>query len=187
MNAVRMAPSVACITVATCLVSSATPLLWSPLARCSPPPHIADPANASLGIAPDFVRQDLAGHPVRFSSYRGKLVLLTFWASWCVPCRAEAPIFSAWQLKYHARGLQIIGVAMDDDPAAASAFAAALKLTYPNVIGDAELGRVYGGVLGLPTAFLIDPTGRIVARYRGEVDFRRVEADIKRLLPDSQS
>jgi thiol-disulfide isomerase/thioredoxin len=137
--------------------------------------------------APDFVRRDFTGHPVRFSTFRGRVVLLTFWASWCEPCRAEAPIFSGWQDKYHFRGLQIVGVSMDDDPAAAAAFIATLKLSYPNVIGDAELGRLYGGVLGLPTAFLIDPAGRIVARYRGEMDFPSVEAAIRKLLPDARS
>jgi cytochrome c biogenesis protein CcmG, thiol:disulfide interchange protein DsbE len=187
MKAMRTAPGLACLTLAARLVLAVAPFAWPSPAQCAPPARGADAPTAAVESAPDFERPDLAGHTVRFSDYRGQVVLLTFWASWCVPCRAEAPVFSAWQAKYHARGLQIIGVSMDDDPAAASAFAATLKLSYPNVIGDAELGRLYGGILGLPTAFLINPSGRIVARYRGELNFQSVEANIKTLLPNSRS
>jgi thiol-disulfide isomerase/thioredoxin len=180
-----MALAVGCLTISGLALSVVPPRCWAQ-AQGSTTASGADAAMARED-APDFVRPDVAGHPVQFRSYHGKVVLLTFWASWCEPCRAEAPIFSAWQEKYHGRGLQIIGVSMDDDPAAAAAFVATLNLSYPNVIGDAELGRLYGGVLGLPTAFLIDPAGRIVARYRGEVDFHSVEAAIQRLLPDTRS
>ena len=181
----RMAPSVAELVIIF-LVLSVAPRCWPLQAQSPPPARAGDAAKTLTETAPDFVRRDFAGHPVRLSSYRGRVVLLTFWASWCEPCRAEAPVFSAWQDKYHARGLQIIGVSMDDDPAAAAAFVATLKLSYPNVIGDAELGRLYGGVMGLPIAFLIDPAGRTVARYRGEMDFHSVEAKIKQLLPDTR-
>jgi len=185
MTAVRTPLAVGCLAISTILLAVA-PVCWPEQAQTSPTARETD-APTAREDAPDFVRPDLSGHPVQFSRYRGKVVLLTFWASWCEPCRAEAPVFSAWQDKYHGRGLQIIGVSMDDDPAAADAFVRTLKLSYPNLIGDADLGRLYGGVLGLPTAFLIDPAGRVVTRYRGEVNFQSVEAAIKKLLPDSRS
>jgi peroxiredoxin len=137
-------------------------------------------------VAPDFVRIDISGHPVRLGSYRGKLVLLSFWATWCEPCRAEAPRFSGWQQRYGSRGLQVLGIAMDDDVAPVADFARALHLTYPIVMGDTQLAELFGGVLGLPLAFLIDPSGRIIARYRGEPDLNRVEAQIKASLPTSR-
>jgi cytochrome c biogenesis protein CcmG/thiol:disulfide interchange protein DsbE len=167
------------------------------LAVPAPPPHAHTPSPTPIPagaaeshvppeIAPDFLRMDLAGHPVRLSSYRGKLVLLSFWATWCEPCRAEAPRFSGWQQKYGSSGLQVLGISMDDDPAPVADFVRQLHLAYPIVMGDAQLAELFGGVLGLPLAFLIDPTGRIVARYRGEPDLNRVEAQIKASLPASR-
>jgi thiol-disulfide isomerase/thioredoxin len=134
----------------------------SPQAHSPPPMAGHQSAVASspplLEIAPDFTRADLAGRPVRLSGYRGNVVLLSFWATWCEPCRAEAPRFSAWQRTYGPRGLQVLGISMDDDAVAAADFARELKLDYPIVMGDAQLGELFGGVLGLPLAYLIDPS-----------------------------
>ena len=135
--------------------------------------------------APDFSRTDLAGNTVRLADYRGKLVLLNFWASWCPPCLEEMPRFSQWQQAFGAKGLQIIGVSMDDDAAAAQQLLAKRPVSYPIVMGDAGLGELFGGVLGLPTSYLIDAQGRIVARYRGETDLEKMEVKIKALLDDS--
>jgi cytochrome c biogenesis protein CcmG, thiol:disulfide interchange protein DsbE len=164
------------------LVVSATPA-----SRAQDTPAAASAgAPRSRGVAetaPDVVRNDLAGHPIEFRSFRGRLVLVSFWATWCEPCRAEAPRFSSWQKKYGPRGLQVLGISMDDDAAAAARFARKLHLSYPIVMGDAALAEAFGGVLGLPLAFLVDPSGQIVARYRGEPDLDRIEAQIGALLP----
>jgi peroxiredoxin len=152
----------------------------------SPAPAPAPTPAAAAAIsrpASDFERPDLDGHVVRLRSYRGKLVLLSFWATWCEPCRDEAPRFSSWQQQYGARGLQVIGISIDDDAAAAAEFARRLHLVYPIVVGDARLAESFGGVLGLPLAFLIDPQGRIIARYRGEPDLARMEAELRAALP----
>ncbi|MHB8478078.1 MAG: TlpA family protein disulfide reductase [Steroidobacteraceae bacterium] len=133
-------------------------------------------------MAPEFSRADLAGKPVRLADYRGKLVLLNFWASWCGPCLEEMPRFSGWQREYGAQGLQVIGVSMDDDAAAAKRFIARHPSSYPILLGDAELGESFGGVFGLPLTYLIDPKGRIVARYQGNGDLAKMEAKIKALL-----
>lgn len=126
---------------------------------------------------------DLAGKPIHLSDYRGRLVLLNFWASWCGPCREEMPTLSRWQRRYGARGLQVIGVAMDDDAQVARQFLRRYPVSYPVIMGDAPLGESYGGVLGLPTTYLIDGRGRILARYRGESALHDIEAQLQRLLP----
>lgn len=133
-------------------------------------------------VAPDFTRADASGRQVQLSKYRGHLVLLNFWASWCVPCREEMPLFSKWQRELGARGLQVIGVSMDDDAREVRKFLAAYPVTYPIVVGDAKFAEHFGGVLGLPLSYLIDAQGRVVARYQGEVDLPGIEAKIKELL-----
>lgn len=134
-------------------------------------------------VAPDFARADLAGRQVRLADYRGKLVLLNFWATWCAPCRKEMPLFSKWQRDYGAQGLQVVGVSMDDDVASVKQLLVQRPVQYPIVMGDAKLGEQFGGVLGLPLSFLIDAQGRIVSRYQGESDLARMEATLKELLP----
>jgi cytochrome c biogenesis protein CcmG/thiol:disulfide interchange protein DsbE len=125
--------------------------------------------------APDFSRADLAGRPLHLADYRGKLILLNFWASWCGPCLAEMPRFSRWQRTYGANGLQVIGVSMDDDSAPVRALLQRQPVAYPIALGDAKLGDLYGGVMGLPLTYLIGPDGRILARYAGDGDLAAME------------
>lgn len=132
--------------------------------------------------APDFLRNDIAGKAVHLSDFRGKLVLLNFWASWCGPCLKEMPTFAHWQRVYGDRGLQVIGIAMDDDVASARHLLARRPVPYPVVGGDATLGTEYGGVLGLPLTYLIDPRGRVIGRFQGG-DLKGLELRIKTSLP----
>jgi len=131
---------------------------------------------------PEFVRTDLEDHPIDLADYRGKVVLLTFWATWCAPCRIEMPHFIRWQNQYGPQGLQIIGVSMDDDAAPVAAFTRKHRVNYPILIGDAPLAELYGGVLGLPVTFLIDRNGNIAARYKGETGLGAMERKIQSLL-----
>jgi len=133
--------------------------------------------------APDFTRTDFAGAKLRLGAYRGKVVLLNFWATWCAPCLEEIPRFSAWQKRYGPNGLQVLGVSMDDDAAAVKRFLQRHEVPYPVVLGDERLGLLFGGVMGLPQSFLIDPQGIIIAHYEGEPRFSRMESQIKALLP----
>ncbi len=132
--------------------------------------------------APEFVRTDFNHRTVDLNAYRGKVVLLNFWATWCAPCQLEMPRFVAWQSKYGPRGLQIIGISMDDDPASARSLYEKLKLNYPVAMGDEKLGELYGGVLGLPVTFLIDSHGQVRAEYRGETELNTIERRLKPLL-----
>lgn len=131
---------------------------------------------------PAFTRADLEGQPLRFADYRGKLVLLNFWATWCAPCREEIPIFSSWQKSYGAQGLQVIGISMDDDAAPAREFLREYPAAYPIIMGDAAFAEELGGVLGLPLSYLIDAQGRVIARYQGAIDLPKLEAHIKQRL-----
>ena len=132
--------------------------------------------------APEFVRIDLENRRLDLRAYKGKVVLLDFWATWCASCLLEMPRFVAWQTQYGPRGLQIVGISMDDDPALARKLYKKMKLNYPVAMGDEKLGLLYGGVLGLPLTYLIDAQGKVQAQFRGETDLKLIEEQIKPLL-----
>lgn len=134
-------------------------------------------------LAPDFILPQLDGQPLSLSSYRGKVVLLDFWATWCLPCREEIPHFVELQDKYREGGLVIIGVSMDDGPEPVRPFAQQFRMNYPIVMGNAKIGEEYGGVLGLPIAFLLDRDGRIVKKHIGATSVDVFEHEITALLP----
>ncbi|HKS72352.1 MAG TPA: TlpA disulfide reductase family protein [Terriglobales bacterium] len=132
--------------------------------------------------APDFELPQLTGQLLRLSSYRGQVVLLDFWATWCGPCRQEIPHFVELQNKLGPQGLQIIGVSMDDTPDPVREFYQRYKMNYPVVMGNAKLGEQYGGILGLPIAFLIDRNGNIDRKHIGATDIPVFEKEITALL-----
>lgn len=133
-------------------------------------------------LAPDFSLPLLTGGNLELSAYRGKVVLLDFWATWCDPCREEIPRFVDLQDKYGSQGLQIIGVSMDDDPAPVRDFYQRFNMNYPVIMGNAKVGGAYGGVLGLPIAFVIARDGRIYAKHIGATDISVFEKEIVGLL-----
>ena len=134
--------------------------------------------------APDFSRNDLDRRPVKLAAFRGKVVLLDFWATWCAPCLEEMPRLVELQGKYKATGLQIIGISMDDDEPPVRAAYRKFRLNYPVAMGDGQLGELYGGIFGLPVIFLIDRDGRIRFRHRGAVDFATLESETQSLLSE---
>ena len=143
----------------------------------------AGPASAgSHSVAPDFSLTDLNGQPLNLASYRGKVVLLDFWATWCTPCRAEIPHFIEFQNNYSGQGFQVIGISMDDDLKPVQPFYKEFKMNYPVALGSDKLAQSYGGILGLPVTFLIDRDGRIAAKYVGAVDINTIDQAVKALL-----
>jgi peroxiredoxin len=128
--------------------------------------------------------KDIQGKPVALSDYKGKVVLLDFWATWCPPCRKEIPGFIELYNSYRARGLVVIGVSMDDSPSDVKPFAKQLKINYPIVMGtgrEEEFKQAYGE-LPLPTAFVIARDGTICARHDGLTAKDEFEREITSLL-----
>jgi cytochrome c biogenesis protein CcmG/thiol:disulfide interchange protein DsbE len=118
--------------------------------------------------APDFNLKDADGKAVKLSDYKGKVVLLNFWATWCGPCKIEMPWFVELQKEYGPQGLQIVGVAMDDaSKDEITKFVKEMGVNYTILLGKESVGQEYGGVNVLPTTFFIDRDGKIVAREFG--------------------
>ena len=133
--------------------------------------------------APDFSLKDANGKVVRLSDYRGKVVLLDFWATWCGPCKIEIPWFMDMQRKNKDRGFEVLGIAMDDEGwEVVKPFLADLNVNYRVVIGSDSTAAQYGGVDALPTTFLIDREGKIAAVHIGLASKRDFEDGIEELL-----
>lgn len=134
--------------------------------------------------APEFSRMDLHGQRVDLAHYRGKVVLLNFWATWCAPCRLEMPAFVQWQKEYGGEGFQVLGVSIDDTEALVPPFVARMHLDYPVMMGDAKLGEEYGGVYGVPVTFLIDRRGIVRAQINGGANLASLQREVRKLLAE---
>lgn len=144
--------------------------------------------TTSNSVAPGFERPDVVGgQAVSLNRYRGKVVLLDFWATWCAPCRTEIPHFVEMQQRYGPRRFQVVGVSMDDSDKPVREFYSQFKMNYPVVMGDEKLAESYGGILGLPVSFILDREGRIAAKYVGETDVLQMEAEVRKLLGTEDS
>jgi peroxiredoxin len=133
---------------------------------------------ASVGkTAPDFALTDLSDKTVRLADFKGKIILLDFWATWCAPCREEIPDFVELQKQYAEKGFTILGISLDEEGAAVvKPFTQELGINYPVLIGNTQVSAAYGGIQALPTAFLIGRDGRILQTFvgdRGKPDFER--------------
>ena len=133
--------------------------------------------------APDFTLLSLNGKTIELSDFRGKAVLLNFWATDCVPCRVEMPWFVDFEKKYGSQGLEILGVAMDDaSPSEIYSFAQKLGVNYPVLIGKEEVGAQYGGIEYLPSTFYISRDGMILNHVFGLVSRSEIEINIQKAL-----
>jgi peroxiredoxin len=139
-------------------------------------------AAASGNLAPDFTVTGIDGKKLALSAYKGKVVLLDFWATWCSPCRAEIPHFVEMQDKYGPQGFQVIGISMDDDAGPVREFYQQFKMNYPVAVGDDKLAQSFGGVLGLPVNFIIDREGHIVKKFLGATDVSAFDKEVGDLL-----
>lgn len=155
------------------------------LTRCAPssPAREASSPDKSRKAAPDFTLTDANGASVKLSDYKGKVVLLNFWATWCGPCKIEIPWFMQFEKSYKDRGFMILGVSMDQDGwNAVRPFLSRIPINYPVMIGDDRLAELYGGVDSLPSTFLIDRHGAIAFTHSGLVAERDYEAEIQQLI-----
>lgn len=133
--------------------------------------------------APAWDLKDVKGNSVKLSDFKGKVVILDFWATWCPPCRAEIPHFIGLQEKYGKQGLVVVGVSVDEGgPEVVSSFVKANKINYPIVLGDLDVAQLYDATEGIPTTFVIDRTGNIVAKHLGFTDSDIFEKEIKSVL-----
>ena len=131
---------------------------------------------------PDFTIKDLDGRDLSSASWRGKVVLLNFWATWCPPCREEIPDLIRLQTKYEGK-LQIVGLSDDTGPVDdVKRFVQQAKMNYPIAIASPELEQKFGGVMGLPTSFLVDTQGRVVQKHIGLRNPALYDTEIRALL-----
>lgn len=147
--------------------------------------------------APDFTLKDLKGQPVSLASYRGKAVMINFWATWCGPCKIETPWLVQLRDKYAPRGFEVLGVSSqgdeatpkektvwDKDKADIEKFAQQQKVPYPVLLGGDAIAKPYGGVEALPTSFFVNRKGVVVAAVMGLTSESELEADIQKALKD---
>ncbi|HUK33573.1 MAG TPA: TlpA disulfide reductase family protein [Vicinamibacterales bacterium] len=136
------------------------------------------PANLSFSF------KDTNGKMVPLSRYKGKVILLDFWATWCVPCKQEIPGFIELQKKFGDRGLQIVGLSVDDSMGKAKEYGSAMKMNYPILLaeGKEEILEAYDPIPSIPVSIVIDRRGRIVFRHLGIAAMDVFEKEIVPLL-----
>lgn len=133
--------------------------------------------------APDFTLKDSNGKVVKLSEYKGKVVLLNFWATWCGPCKIEIPWFVDFEQRYKDRGFAVIGVSMDEEGwDIVKPYVTEKKMNYRVLLGDEITGKLYGGVDSLPTTFMIDREGRIASTHIGLISKSDYETEIVQLI-----
>jgi len=156
-----------------------------PKSKQEPPPKpAAAPASApQLGLAPSWRLHDLEGGWVDSEQFRGKLVVLDFWATWCGPCRQEIPGYVELQKKYASEGLVVIGVSLDEGgPAIVKKFVQKYGVSYQIVMGDDQITEAFGGIHAIPTTFIIGRDGRILDHKVGAVPRAAYEARLRKFL-----
>jgi len=138
--------------------------------------------------AANFSLTDASGAKVALADYKGKVVLLNFWATWCGPCKVEIPWFMEFNKAYKNRGLAVVGVSLDDDGwKSVKPYLAEKKIDYTVVVGNDAVSKSYGDVDSLPTTFIIDQDGRIAFTHTGLVSKDIYEKEIQSLLGDQRA
>jgi thiol-disulfide isomerase/thioredoxin len=197
---------IAVAVTAVALLAIAIPFVWQPNVEAEPagtststPSASHDPAPAaSHGDDPataacmanakpanfDFTMKDVDGNDVSLTAYKGKVVLLNFWATWCGPCKAEIPGFVKLQEKYRDKGLVIVGYSVDDTAAKAKAYAAQYKMNYPILLGEGreEVQDAYGPIWGIPASFIISKDGKVCRKHMGIAPEAVFEKEVVALL-----
>jgi peroxiredoxin len=190
---------IAVAVTAIALLAIAIPFVWQPHLEAEPAAttassEAAPPAEGSAPTAAcmadpkpanfDFTVKDVDGNEVSLSSYKGKVVLLNFWATWCGPCKAEIPGFVRLQEKYRDRGLVVVGYSVDDTAAKAKAYAAEYKMNYPILLGEGreDVQDAYGPIWGIPASFIISKDGKVCRKHMGIAPEAVFEKEVVALL-----
>lgn len=148
-------------------------------------------ATANSNPEPDVTFQNLQGKDVSLASYKGKVVLVNMWGTWCEPCQGEIPTLIKMQQDYSSKGFTILGVATNDDLDRVIPFVhdrkfdvggQELTMNYPIVMGSDQISNAFGGLLGMPTSFLINRNGDIVKKYIGSLNPTEINDDVKAQL-----
>jgi len=189
---------IAVAVTAIALLAIAIPFVWEPHVDAQPTGTVATVTPAAShdpgGETPacmanakqanwDFKFKDIDGKEVELASFKGKVVLLNFWATWCGPCKAEIPGFVELQEKYRDQ-LTIIGYSVDDTPELAKKYAAQYKMNYPILLGEGreDLQEAYGPIWGIPASFLISKDGAVCRKHMGIAPKAVFEKEIVALL-----
>jgi thiol-disulfide isomerase/thioredoxin len=161
-------------------------VLLTPRAPQGPGPGRLETPSDALPPAPDFRLRAFGGRMLALSEFRGKAVVLNFWASWCTPCRAEMPNLERLYREFGGDGLVVLGIDVLDDEPDARAFLASLKVTYPNVFDPEQTRMRRYRVAALPTTILIDRSqrqrGRFVGGFVGETGYQQLKEQVVALL-----
>ena len=144
-----------------------------------------DPALKLRGQqAPAFALMDLDGKHVSLADFRGRPVLVNFWATWCAPCKLEMPWFEQFRKQYAGQGFEILGIDQDPESGKETIAKTAKKIgvSYPILLPDEKVANLYGGVDVLPMSFYVDRTGKVVAETAGLGSKDEIEANIKKVI-----
>jgi len=143
----------------------------------------SNPSLSRLPSAPNFILKDLNGKKVTLSDFKGKVIILDFWTTWCPPCRAEIPHLIDLYAAYRGRGLEVVGIALEPyNLRGVKDFIQRYRVTYPVLIGDNKVSADYGEIVSIPTTFVITQDAKIYRAYVGYQEKAVFEKDIQTLL-----
>ncbi len=144
---------------------------------------VSSSSSTKSQAAPEFSFSSLEGKTVAMKDLANKVVIVDFWATWCGPCREEIPHLNKLYAELKGKGLEIVGISMDvDGTDAVKDFAREFRIQYPIVLGDEKIAEEFGGIIGLPTTFIIDRQGNVAKKYIGLPPAADMERIIKELV-----
>ena len=171
--------------------------LWANRVARLPSARAARTNQESKSFSVDFTVKDLEDRDVTLSQFKGKVVLVNFWATWCGPCRIEIPWLMEFQQKYNARGFTVLGVAMDEEGKSTvvpfvgrerfKVYGMPQPMNYPILLGNDATADKFGGLLGFPTSVLVSKDGRVVKRVDGLVSYDEIDKAIQSQLEANES